>query len=269
MSKKIALATGAMIVIAGLIVCLVPLREVPYFKAEQFSYEALSYIERGQPGERFERMVLVWSEDGTELLDISQKEYICPYPFPIGRVIIKNTEIPPLSEESAFSEEDEARLAILTEQFERMSAFYGQHFKPGVWEEKPIWERWGREILAAIPLSSVWGRYIPAFEYGFTPEDARSHSMQVATEMAALKSKKEATSSAIFTVYFTFNTPEETYSGSDGIGLMPGEVATVEYRVYEINMDEDEWTWEYDVSPDTKWVARYKKVSLLDYWLHY
>lgn len=252
--RKAAGILTIIIVIAALIVCLAPLRKVPYFEAEQVSYEALPYIERGQLGEGF--------DPRTGL------NYSCPYPFPIGRVIIKNAETP-VSGQLAFSEEDEARLAILTEQFERMKTFYGQHFKPGVWEEKPIWERWGREILAAIPLSSVWRRYIPAFEYGFTPEDALSLTMQVATEMAALESKRDANSSAIFEVYFTFNTPEEIYSGSDRIGLMPGEVGTVEYRVYKINMDEDEWTWEYEVIPDTKWVTRYKKVTLLAYWSHY
>ena len=85
--------------------------------------------------------------------------------------------------------------------------------------------------------------------------------------MAALKSKRDANSPAIFTVYFTFYTQGETFSDSYAFGLKAGEVGTAEYHVYAINMEEDEWSWEYEVSPAIKWVTHYKRVPIFEYLL--
>ena len=251
---------GCIVIIATIALVVVfffvPLWKVPYFEAESLKYEAISNIERGQPSEI------------KDYLDWFKTRDVVPHPFPIARVIIKNVE-KPIAQELAFSEEDEARLAVLAEQYKKMILpFHGQHFKPSVWKQKPLWERAGRRIIAAIPLSSVWRRYIPAFKYGITPEDGLSLSWQVTTEMAALESKRDANSPATFPVYFTFYTPEETYSDSHAIALKPGEVGTAEYYVYTINMDEDEWSWEHEVSPGVKWVTQYKKVTLFRYLLH-
>ena len=265
----------------------VPLWKVPYFTTKELSYEALAYIERDEPGERVD------------------EEYIVPYSFPIGRVVIKNTEKPIASGEMAFSEdqetleakldistrlifaegderqallaelyllevanEDKARMAILIEEYGRMTAFFRQHFsfKPDVWEEKPVWERWGRSILAKLPLSGVWGRYIPAFKYGFTRQDAWSLQRRVASEMEALRDKNKVRSH--IRVSFSFYSQGETYSRDDGISLRPGEAGTLEFRVWQVNMDEDEWSWEYEVIPDRKWVTDHKRVTPFRYLLH-
>lgn len=245
-------AAGILIaVIIALVVAFfsVPLWKVAYFEAESLKYEAISYIERGQPGETVD------------------EEYIVPYSFPIIGIIIKNAETP-VPDQLAFSEEDEARLAVLIEQYEGMIIAHVYEILPSGWERKPLWERAGRRIIAAIPLSSVWGRYIPAFKYGITPEDGMSLLMQVGSEIAALKSKKEVNSPAIFEAYVTFRVSGHSYSSSDAVSLKLGAVETVEFRVYEINMDEDEWSWEYEVKPAVKWVTHHKKVTLFRYLLH-
>jgi len=69
------------------------------------------------------------------------------------------------------------------------------------------------------------------------------------------------------------------------LNLELGEKGTAKCPAYDINMDEDEWFWEYEVTSSTKTEYRqvekqrtvtkqrpethYKKVTLLDYWLHY
>jgi hypothetical protein len=90
------------------------------------------------------------------------------------------------------------------------------------------------------------------------------------------------------------------YSGFETLHLEPSETRTVRkdydirtYPVYEIDIHRDAWFWEYEVTPDTKEVerertvtryrdverertvirqrqeTRYKRVTLLDYLLHY
>ena len=77
----------------------------------------------------------------------------------------------------------------------------------------------------------------------------------------------------------------EKYMGNDSVNLESGKTGTAKYNAYEIDMDEDEWFWEYEVTPGTKTEykqvekqrtvtkqrpePRYKKVTLLDYLLHY
>lgn len=261
----IVIATAA---VAVVVLAFVPLWKVPYFQTEPLKYEAISYIERGQPGETVEYMVGGWSEDVAKLLDLVDEKYIVPYSFPIISVFIKNVETL-VPEQLAFSEEDEARLTILTEQYERIEPFYKKHFNwSKAWKQKPLWERAGRRIIAVIPFSSVWRRYIPAFKYGITPEDGMSLRLQVIREMSALKSKKDTNSPATFTAYITYHASGQSYSSRDRISLMRGEVGIVEFRVYEINMDEDEWSWEYEVRPEVKCVTRHKKVTLFRYLLH-
>jgi len=257
----------AIIGVAALIAFFfVPLLGVPYFTTKELSYEALAYVEKGQPGETVERMVGGWSEDVAKLLDLVDEKYIVPYSFPIISVFIKNAETSVYTS-IAFSEEDEARLTILTEQYEKIKPIYEQHFSPRVWKQKPLWERAVRRIIAAIPLSSVW-RNIPVFRYGITPEDGMSLRLQVAREMSALKSKRDANSLAIFEAYITYHASGQSYSSRDRISLMPGAVEIVEFRVYEINMDEDEWSWEYEVIPDRKWVTEYRKVTPFRYLIY-
>lgn len=236
----------------------IPLREVPYFEPQSLKYKAISSIERGQPGGTIKRVIGGFVQD---------EEYIIPYSFPIGRIIIKNAEIT-TPEQLAFSEDDEVRLTSLIEQYEKIKPVYGQHLSLRGWEQKPLWERAGRRIIAAIPLSSAWRRYIPAFKYGIIPEDGQALMLQVTGEMAALKSKREANSPALFEAHVTFHASGQTYSRQDGTGLIPGAVGTIEFRIYEINMDEDKWSWEYEVRPDVKWATRYKKVTLFSYLIH-
>jgi len=77
----------------------------------------------------------------------------------------------------------------------------------------------------------------------------------------------------------------EKYNGNKNLNLESGEAGTAKYNAYDINMDGDEWFWEYEVTPGTKTKYKqvekqrtvtkqhpetcYKKVTLLDYWLHY
>jgi hypothetical protein len=77
----------------------------------------------------------------------------------------------------------------------------------------------------------------------------------------------------------------EKYNSNKNLNLESGEAGTAKYNAYDINMDEDEWFWEYEVTPGTKTEYNqvekqrtvtkqrsetcYKKVTLLDYLLHY
>jgi len=75
--------------------------------------------------------------------------------------------------------------------------------------------------------------------------------------------------------------------------LKPGETGTAEHRANDVNVEENDWSWSYEVTPGMKEVeqertvtkyrqvekqrtvtnqrqeTRYKKVTLLDYLLHY
>ena len=267
--------------LALVVVFTIPCLQVPYFTTQQFSYEALSYIERGQ------RM---------------DEDHIVPDFFPIACVVLTNTEgVTP--EQLAFSEnearrearmdiltrlilaegderralraelnllevadEDRPRMAILNEEYAKVAAVYGQHFKPGTWEEKSRWERWARGIMAELPASPVWRRIFPAFRYGITEKDTRALLWRVATEMEALKDKSKVRPSLL--VEFVFLNEGETYTHEETVALLPGEVRTVECRAWQIDMDEDAWSWEYEVRPDSKWVTKYKRVTPFEYWLH-
>jgi len=85
----------------------------------------------------------------------------------------------------------------------------------------------------------------------------------------------------------------EQYNGQENTTLQPGEIATVSYSVQDIDIDSMAWKWEYRIIEPTKEVerertvteyrqiekqrtvtrqrqeTRYKKVTLLDYLLHY
>ena len=89
----------------------------------------------------------------------------------------------------------------------------------------------------------------------------------------------------------------EGYDGNKELYLKPGETKTAKHHFYEVNLNDlkrsDDWSWGCEVTPDTKTVERertitkyrqvekqrtvtkqrpeprYKKETLLDYWLHY
>jgi len=87
-------------------------------------------------------------------------------------------------------------------------------------------------------------------------------------------------------IYFLDYDEKELY-------LDPGETGTATNRADDVNVEESDWSWSYDVTPGTKEVekertvtkyrqvekqrtvtrqrqeTRYKKVTLLDYLLHY
>jgi len=87
-------------------------------------------------------------------------------------------------------------------------------------------------------------------------------------------------------IYFLDYDEKELY-------LEPGETGTATNRANDVNVEENDWSWSYDVTPGTKEVekervvtkyrqvekqrtvtrqrqeTRYKKVTLLDYLLHY
>ena len=269
------------VLLALVVVFTIPCLQIPYFATQQFSYEALSYIERGQ------RM---------------DEDHVVTSFFPIGCVVLKNTE-GATPEQLAFSEdearrearmdiltrlvlakgderrtlraelnllevadEDRPRMAILNGEYAKVAAFYGQRFEPGVWEQKSRWERWGSETIAGLPASAVWRRIFPAFRYGITEKDATALLWRIAAEMEALRDKNKVHSSLV--VESVFLHEGKTYTREGTVVLQPGEVRTAEFRAWQIDMDEDEWSWEYEVRPDVKWVTKYKRVTPFEYWLH-
>jgi hypothetical protein len=76
-----------------------------------------------------------------------------------------------------------------------------------------------------------------------------------------------------FVVDFAFTTLYRTYSDSDRVYVLPGEVKTLE-GLADISWGED-WEWSKTITPGTKTVTetqyqiRYKKVTVLDYLLNY
>ena len=75
------------------------------------------------------------------------------------------------------------------------------------------------------------------------------------------------TVSGTFTVHFTFYSLGDQYSKDVTLYLKPDELGETKYQATSINANEDEWSWEYKVTPDTKTVTNYKKVTLLEYLL--
>lgn len=75
------------------------------------------------------------------------------------------------------------------------------------------------------------------------------------------------TVSGIFTVHFTFYSSGDQYSKDITLHLSPDELGAAQYQATSIDANEDEWSWEYKVTPDTKTVTNYKKITLLDYLL--
>ncbi len=110
--------------------------------------------------------------------------------------------------------------------------------------------------------------------------------------------------SATFTIRFSIkfsgmtitqssiNMWSKEYSDEKELDLKPGETKTAKHRANDVNVEENDWSWNYEVSPDTRTEeeqrtvtkyrqvekqrtvtkqrpeTRYKKVTLLDYWLH-
>lgn len=83
------------------------------------------------------------------------------------------------------------------------------------------------------------------------------------------------TISGAFAVLIGFNTAEDYYSNYTGditditLQLRPGELELVKFYAADINADYDEWSWMYEVIPQTKTLTNYKKVTLFDYLQHY
>jgi len=96
--------------------------------------------------------------------------------------------------------------------------------------------------------------------------------------------------SGTFTVHFTFHPTSGAESGcspawedtwNESLNLAPGEEKTAIYIPYSNGITKNGYSWEYEVNPGTKTIekqrtvtrqrpeTRYKKVTLLDYWLHY
>lgn len=91
----------------------------------------------------------------------------------------------------------------------------------------------------------------------------------------------------------SINIWSKEYSDEKELHLKPGEAKTAKHRADYVDADRNDWSWNYEVSPDTKTVekqrtvtkykqverqrtvvkqrpeTRYKKVTLLDYSLHY
>ncbi len=74
------------------------------------------------------------------------------------------------------------------------------------------------------------------------------------------------TVSGTFTVHFTFYSSGDQYSKDVTLYLKPDELGEAKYQATSIDAN-DEWSWEYKITPDTKIVTNYKKVPLLEYLL--
>ena len=85
----------------------------------------------------------------------------------------------------------------------------------------------------------------------------------------------------------------DKYTDNNAVNLEPGETETAKFAARDIDMDRDEWFWEYEITQGTEILekqrtvtkyrqvekqrtvtkqrpeTRYKKETLLDYWLHY
>lgn len=75
--------------------------------------------------------------------------------------------------------------------------------------------------------------------------------------------------SGMFTVHFIFYSSGEQYSKDITFQLNPNELGEAKYHATSVDANGDEWSWEYKVTPDTKTVTKQKRVTLLDYLLHY
>ncbi len=72
-----------------------------------------------------------------------------------------------------------------------------------------------------------------------------------------------------FEVEITFQSGDDQYTEKFTLELKPGQIEEVSMSASGIHYEKDKWSWEYEVTPDTKRVTRYKRVTLLDYLLHY
>ena len=107
---------------------------------------------------------------------------------------------------------------------------------------------------------------------------AALHEAYKTIPVAYVTVKNTDVASGTFTVRITFYTPTDQYTNDITLQLRPGELETAKYYAYwktdkpftiTIDADKDEWSWKYEVTPDTKVVNYHKKVPLLDYWIHY
>jgi len=70
----------------------------------------------------------------------------------------------------------------------------------------------------------------------------------------------------MFKVEITFHSGDKEYAEEFILELKPGQIEEVK-KSANIHYDKEEWTWEYEVTPDTKVVTSYEKVPIFEYLL--
>jgi len=75
------------------------------------------------------------------------------------------------------------------------------------------------------------------------------------------------TTSGVFDVQIIFTTPEKQYVKNYSPPLHSGELITIRYQALDI--EGDNWSFDYKVTPDTRIVTKQRLETLLNYWLHY
>jgi len=78
----------------------------------------------------------------------------------------------------------------------------------------------------------------------------------------------DSVSTNSYDVTITFYSQGEKFSHNEIVLLSPGELETVKYYAWDIDANKDEWSWEYRVMPK-EWMIQYRRVTLLNYFLHY
>jgi hypothetical protein len=69
-----------------------------------------------------------------------------------------------------------------------------------------------------------------------------------------------------FKVEIIFRSGDKEYREEFTLELKPGQAEEVE-KSANIHYDKDKWTWEYEVTPDTKVVTYHEKVPIFEYLL--
>lgn len=111
-------------------------------------------------------------------------------------------------------------------------------------------------------------------EFATTPEEVtaaikQASASKVESPVGYVGVVNRDTISGTFTVHFTFNSSGKQYSKDVTLQLKPNELGEAKYQATLIDANKDKWSVDYKVTPNTKTVAKYKKVTLLDYFLHY
>lgn len=165
---KVGITVGIVVAILALVICFVPLKEVANHRTEAVGYQTQSYVKEGYFDSRFTLGSVAFSKDIGEIEAALQEAYGTPEYYPIGCVVVENTdEVQGTFEiEIAFYSGDEQYADVFTldlepGQMEEVSMSAPIHYEKDEWSWKYEVTPSTKQVTyyKTVPLLDYWLHY--------------------------------------------------------------------------------------------------------------